>query len=151
MYSNEEFDKNKSKVLRYILFKKRTEQEVRQKFSKDIEENMLDDIINNLKENSYLNDYIYIEKSIKDFIKLKHLSIKEIKYKLYSKGLNSSLVDEYISENFEELKEYEIQSAYNIMCKKAQYEKEDINLYLLKKGYKQDSIEKAIFLLEGKE
>ena len=31
----EEFDKLKTKVLKYILFKKRTEQEVRQKFRED--------------------------------------------------------------------------------------------------------------------
>ena len=31
----EEFDKLKTKVLKYILFKKRTEQEVRQKFKPD--------------------------------------------------------------------------------------------------------------------
>ena len=37
----EEFDKLKTKVLKYILFKKRTEQEVRQKFREDSGE-MLD-------------------------------------------------------------------------------------------------------------
>ena len=40
----EEFDKLKTKVLKYILFKKRTEQEVRQKFREDTGE-MLDDVI----------------------------------------------------------------------------------------------------------
>ena len=45
MYSLEEFekyDKMKSKVLKYVLYKKRTEQEVRKKFSKELEENVLD-------------------------------------------------------------------------------------------------------------
>ena len=32
MYNIEEFDEQKTKVLKYILFKKRTEQEVRNKF-----------------------------------------------------------------------------------------------------------------------
>lgn len=52
MYSLEEFekyDKMKSKVLKYVLYKKRTEQEVRKKFSKELEENVLDDIIEELK------------------------------------------------------------------------------------------------------
>ena len=40
----EEFDKLKTKVLKYILFKKRTEQEVRQKFKEDSGE-LLDDVI----------------------------------------------------------------------------------------------------------
>ena len=48
----EKFDKMKSKVLKYVLYKKRTEQEVRQKFAKELEENILNDIIEELKENS---------------------------------------------------------------------------------------------------
>ena len=45
----EEFDKLKTKVLKYILFKKRTENEVRQKFKID-EGEMLNDVIDELKE-----------------------------------------------------------------------------------------------------
>ena len=51
----EEFDKLKTKVLKYILFKKRTEQEVRQKFREDSGE-MLDDVIEELKELNYINE-----------------------------------------------------------------------------------------------
>ena len=82
MYTVEEFDKGKTKVLRYILYKKRTEQEVRTKFKKDIEENMLEDIIEYLKEAGYINDKEYIEKTVNNFMVLKNMSIKEIKYKL---------------------------------------------------------------------
>ena len=56
MYTIEEFDKQKTKVLKYILYKKRTEQEVRNKFSTTIDENMLEDIIEYLKEAKYIND-----------------------------------------------------------------------------------------------
>ena len=45
MYTVEEFDREKTKVLRYILYKKRSENEVRIKFEKSIEENLLEDII----------------------------------------------------------------------------------------------------------
>ena len=45
----EEFDKLKTKVLKYIMFKKRTEQEIRQKFREDSGE-LLDDVIDELKE-----------------------------------------------------------------------------------------------------
>ena len=43
----EEFDKLKTKVLKYILFKKRTESEIRQKFISD-EGEMLNDVIDEL-------------------------------------------------------------------------------------------------------
>ena len=45
MYSIEEFDREKTKVLKYILYKKRTEQEIKNKFCQTIEENLLEDII----------------------------------------------------------------------------------------------------------
>jgi len=42
-YSMEEFDRAKTKVMNYIMYKKRTEYEVRNKFSKTLEENLLND------------------------------------------------------------------------------------------------------------
>ena len=67
----EEFDKLKTKVLKYILFKKRTEQEVRQKFREDSGE-MLDDVIEELKELNYINDENYIQRAVNEFKNLKN-------------------------------------------------------------------------------
>lgn len=145
MYTIEEFDKEKTKILKYILYKKRTEQEIRRKFSKEMEENLLEDIIEYLKEAKYINDMEYIEKTINNFMILKNLSIKEIQYKLQSKGLTKNQIEDYISENREELEEYEIKSVGNIIYKKsASMETEEIKQYLLKKGYKAENINKAI-------
>ena len=145
MYTIEEFDREKTKVLRYILYKKRTEQEVRKKFNKQIEENMLDDIIDYLKEAGYINDKEYIQKTVNNFIALKNLSIREIQYKLANKGLKRNDIEDYICENREELEEYETKSASNIIYKKsATMELEEIKQYLLKKGYKIENINKAI-------
>lgn len=145
MYTIEEFDKEKTRILKYILYKKRTEQEIRRKFSKEIEENLLEDIIDYLKEAKYINDNDYIEKTINNFMILKNLSIKEIQYKLLSKGLSKNQVEDYFCENREELEEYETKSASNIIYKKsASMETEEIKQYLLKKGYKLENINRAI-------
>ena len=56
MYTIEEFDNAKTKVLKYILYKKRSEQEVKQKFSNVMEEELLEDVIDYLKEANYIND-----------------------------------------------------------------------------------------------
>lgn len=145
MYTIEEFDKEKIRVLKYILYKKRSENEIRNKFSKSIEENLLEDIIQYLKEAKYIDDKEYIERTISNFKTLKNLSIREVKYKLMSKGINKNDIDEYMYENREEMEEYEIKSANNIFYKKASsMEKEDIKQYLLKKGYKLENINKAI-------
>lgn len=145
MYTIEEFDREKTKVLKYILYKKRTEQEVRNKFSSTIDENMLEDIIEYLKEAKYINDKEFIEKTVNNFIALKNLSIKEIQYKLMAKGLSKNEIEDYISDNKEELEQYEIKSAENILYKKSiSMEQEEIKQYLLKKGYKLENIKKAI-------
>lgn len=140
----EEFDKLKTKVLKYILFKKRTEQEVRQKFKSDSGE-LLDDVIEELKELDYINDQKYIEKSIKEYMNLKNLSIKEIEYKLISKGIKRNIIDDYIFSNKETLLEYEIKSAINIINKKiTNTEENEIINYLRKKGYMEESLKIAI-------
>ena len=149
MYTIEEFDKGKTKVLKYILYKKRSENEVRRKFAKELDENMLEDIIEYLKEAKYINDNDYIRRTVNNFIILKNLSIKELKYKLLAKGLNKNDIEDYIYENKEELEEYEIKSISNIIYKKSlSMEQDEIKQYLLKKGYKSENIKEA---LEGEE
>lgn len=144
MYTIEEFDKEKTKVLKYIIYKKRSEQEIRNKFAKTIDENMLEDIIEYLKEANYINDKEFIEKTINNFKVLKNLSIKEMKYKLMAKGLNKEDIEDYFYENKEELEEYETKSASNIIYKKSDsMDQDEIKQYLLKKGYKRDSINRA--------
>ena len=145
MYSIEEFDREKTKVLKYILYKKRSEQEVRTKFSKTMDENLLEDIIEYLKEAGYINDKEFIQKTVNNYIALKNLSIREIKYKLQAKGLSKSDIEDYIYENKDELEEYEIKSASNIFYKKSlSMEEDEIKQFLLKKGYKMENINKAI-------
>lgn len=137
MYTIEEFDRCKTKVFKYIMFKKRTENEVRNKFRAQIEEDMLDDIIEYLKEAGYIDDYKFIKKQVNEYMNLKNLSIQEIKYKLMTKGLEKRLIEKYINENRDELEEYERKSAENIRIKKAsQMDEEEIKQYLYKKGYK---------------
>ena len=144
MYTVEEFDKEKTKILKYILYKKRSENEVRRKFAGTIEENLLEDVIEYLKEARYIDDKEYIRKTVNNFMALKNLSIREIKYKLQSKGLNKDDIDEYIYENKEELEQYEIKSASNIIYKKLpSMEEDEIRQYLLKKGYKTENINMA--------
>ena len=147
MYSLEEFDKAKTKILRYILYKKRTENEVRTKFKNDIDEEMLEDAIEYLKEAKYIDDEDYIEKTINNFKILKKMSIMELKYKLQAKGLNKDLIEDYIYQNKDELIEYEINSAEKIILRKEQ-EKPEIVAYLMKKGYRKENITKAFEKIE---
>ena len=140
----EKFDKLKTKVLKYIMYKKRTEQEIIRKFSSVDNQGILEDVIKNLKEIGYINDESYIERAVAEFMNLNNLSRKELKYKLMSKGINTNVMDNYFENNIDKLEYYEINSARNIILKK-QYNMDEQQLiqYLLKKGYKIESIKKA--------
>ncbi len=142
-YSIEQYDAIKTKVLKYVLYKKRTEAEIRRKFN-NIDDLILDDIINYLKEEKYIDDINYIKRSINEFININTLSIKEIKYKLQSKGLDCNLIERYIDDNIDELSEYEKKCAKKIYLKKINDSNtNDIINFLLRKGYRMDNI-KAI-------
>lgn len=140
----EEFDKLKTKVLKYILYKKRTKNEILQKFSNENQE-ILEEIISYLEEAGYINEQEYIEKSIREFMNLKNLSLQEIQYKLLAKGLEKEKIEDYISEHKEELDEYEMKSAKKIIQKKQSIQEiEEITEYLRKKGYRKQMIQEAI-------
>lgn len=136
----EKVEKFKNKMLKYIVYKKRTEAEIRQKFSEE-DENMVDEAIEYFKDLNYINDEVYVERAINEFKALKNMSIKEVEYKLLQKGVKKNVVDNYICKNKETMLEYEISSAKSIILKKqGKLEEKDIKDYLYKKGYMQECI-----------
>lgn len=87
-------------------------------------------------------------RAIDEFISIKTLSIKEMKYKLLSKGLKSNLIDDYIQDNREKIEEYEIRCAKKVASKKKNdMDENEIKYFLKKKGYQDESI--YIALSEG--
>ena len=136
----EKIDKLKTKILKFIFYKKRTEYEIREKY-KNEESDILEETIENLKDLGYIDDKKYVDRFMHEAISIKNLSIYELKYKLYSKGVSENVIDEYISENREMVEQYEIMSARNILNKKKNnMEFEEIVMYLRKKRYNTDTI-----------
>lgn len=144
-YSLEEYDKAKTKVLKYVLFKKRAKGEIRKKFNGKIDEDLLEEIIKELEENGYVNDEEYIKRFYAEYMALKDLSLCEIKYKLMLKGVPLEQIENYIFSNREELMEYEKRSARNIVRKKfPEADDHEIKFYLMKKSYNTESIKNAL-------
>ncbi len=136
----EKVDKLKTKILKYIFYKKRTEAEILEKF-KNEDSDILDETIENLKELGYINDVEYVKRYVHEVVSLKNLSIFEIKYKLYSKGIKEDIIEDYISQNYEMLQNYELLAARNIINKKqSSKEIDEVIQYLRKKRYMQDTI-----------
>lgn len=143
----EKIEKLRNKMLKYIVYKKRTETEIRQKFSEE-DENMVEDAIEYFKELKYIDDSVYVDRAVKEFMALRNLSIKEIVYKICQKGVSKSLVDDYVCKNKETMLEYEISSAKNIIKKKMGQEEHEIKNFLFKKGFMSESVSIAFDDLE---
>ena len=100
---------------------------------------MLEDIIEYFKEANYINDYDFIERQVREYMALKTMSIKEIKYKLAGKGIDRKIMEKYINEHYDELKEYEKKCIEKIRIKKSgAMEEQEINQYLYRKGYQSE-------------
>jgi Uncharacterized protein conserved in bacteria len=126
----------KSKVIKFVLYKKRTEYEIKNKILQYNRE-YIEELVDYLKEVGYIDDIRYTNKYIKEMIKLRNFSVREITYKLLSKGIPSELIDPFL----DDLYEHELKSAKNILDKKAGLMSlDDVKLYLKKKGYKTSTI-----------
>ena len=92
----ERFDKYKTRVFKFVLYKPRTEKEVYYKFkSFENSELYLERVIEILKELKYIDDRRYAEMYIEDSLNIKRLSRFELKNKLREKGIkNQDIYDE---------------------------------------------------------
>lgn len=133
------------KLVRYVLFKRRTESEVRNKCNQlKYEEDYIEQVIEYLKEAEYINDKTYVEKYINNVKKLKHSSINEMRIDLMRRGVDSDLIDEGLSD--EELEDFELESAIYLVNKrmKSGEDIEKTKKYLMNKGYSYSNVSKAI-------
>ena len=133
------------KVMHYVLFKRRTENEVRNKCKLlKYNEDKTEEVIAYLKEAGYINDKVYIQKYIANVKILKHISKNEIRMDLMRRGVNMDWIDDALAD--ESLEEFEIESATYLMNKKlrAGEELEKVKKHLRNKGYSYNNILKAI-------
>ena len=84
-----------------------------------------------------------MKKAFEEYMKLKSMSIREIKTKIYAKGIAVDYIEDYINQNREALEEYELNSAKKIIDKKKRTSDEQkIRGYLLKRGFEPDILAK---------
>ena len=122
--------------------------ELRRKlWNKDYEQKLIDEVIEDLKKNGYLDDKEFIRAFVAEKSKTKNWSIKKIKVELFKRGVGSKLIDEILidrpneadSENAMKLgkKKYEILVKRNLETKEL---RNKLSTYLFLKGFDYDLI-----------
>jgi regulatory protein len=119
-------------------------------WNKDYEQKLIDEVIEDLKKNGYLDDREFIRTFVAEKSKTKYWSIKKIKSELIKNGLATKLIDEILtkepndsdSENAMKLakKKYEILIKRNLEPKELKHK---LSTYLYSKGFDYDLIKEV--------
>ena len=140
------YDNFKSRIVRNLLLRLKTEKEVRDKYSRyDDSDLYLERAIEEIKEYGYIDDEKYARLYIQDAIILeKRNSIFELKQKLIQKGVSSNYIYQAISENEEELNELEQKVIKKILYNKRKKEEDKVISHLYRKGFNTRNIQNAV-------
>jgi regulatory protein len=89
----------RSKAVRYLTLKIRTEKEVQDKLKDEgFDRECISRVINELKAIGYINNQLYAQKYVFDRSKLKPMSKRMMKQELLSKGVSEEIADEVLSD-----------------------------------------------------
>lgn len=142
------FREAKSKAVRYLSLKLRTEQEVSKKLHEEgYDTECIENAINELKAIGYINNKLYAQKYIFDRSKLKPLSKKMMKRELMTRGVAEEVVDEVL----DDWKVEDSAVAESLLKKK--FGKYDLNdkkilkkatMFLLHRGFSMSTIREAM-------
>jgi len=122
----------------------------RKLWDKDYEQKLIDEVIEDLQKNGYLDDKEFIRAFVAEKSKTKNWSIKRIKGELFKRGVASKLIDEMFSE---QQTESDLESAmklakkkYEVLMKRNLEPKElrnKLSTYLFTKGFDYDLIKEV--------
>ena len=138
----------KQRAFRLLGRRQHSTSELRRKlWNKDYEQKLIDEVIENLQKNGYLDDKEFIRVFVAEKSKAKNWSIKKIKGELFKRGVASKLIDETLNnqpketdnENAMKLakKKYEVLLKRNIESKEL---RNKLSTYLFSKGFEYDLI-----------
>jgi len=133
----------KQKAFRLLGRRQHSASELKRKlWNKDYKQKLIDEVIEDLKKNGYLDDKEFIRAFVAEKSKTKNWSTKKIKSELFKRGVASKLIDETLNER---LKEDDFENAmklakkkYEVLLKRNLEPKElrnKLSTYLFSKGF----------------
>ncbi len=143
----------KQRAFRYLGRRLLSENELRIKLKlKKYDENIINEIIEDLKEKKYLNDLEFANVFSSENIRNKFWGKNKVKAELMRRGINNEIISQVLSEKFPEgndlnnaiglaKKKYQLLSKRNLEHKKI---KEKMISFLFSKGYDYEVIKEAL-------
>lgn len=146
---DEMFIKAKNKALSIISKADQSEKKIREKLFADFEEDVIDRVMEFLKEYNFVNDTILAQKIVNTNVNLNKCGKNRIKQNLYNKGIDKESIDNAVSEIDTDL---EFENAMYLAKKRYErVKKEDkrkvyqkISQHLAYKGFNYDIIKRVL-------
>ena len=147
----DEFGFGKKVAYSFLSYKQRSRNEIVKKLKqKKVSDNTIDEVIELLLKQKYIDDKTYAKNYIDDKINSKPIGKRLAKLKLFEKGIDKELIEETLNESYTE--ETETELAVRLLSKYEKKLKSDDPLerkskcfrYLLSKGFDYETIRRAI-------
>ena len=107
----DEFGYGKKAAYSFLAYKPRSKKKLVKKLKqKKVSDNIIDDIIELLEKQKYLDDKTYAKSYLEDKLNSKPIGRRLAKLKLFEKGIDKELIETTIDENYTEDKEFELAS-----------------------------------------
>ena len=142
----------KQKAFRLLGRRQHSSSELRRKlWNKDYEQKLIDEVIEDLSKNGYIDDTEFIRVFMAEKSKTKNWSRKRIKSELIKRGLDSKLIDKILSEQYSE-SDYDNASTVakkkvEVLTKRNLEKKElrtKLSTYLFSKGFDYELIKDVV-------
>lgn len=146
---DEMYIKAKNKALNILSHADQSEKKIKEKLSAEFDENIIDRVIDFLKNYNLVNDSVLAQKIVNTNVNLNRCGKNRIKQNLYNKGINRNTIDEAVSELD---KDTEFENAMYLAKKRFErVKKEDkkkiyqkISQHLSYKGFDYDIIKRVL-------
>jgi regulatory protein len=136
------------RALNFIAYKPRTENEVRKKLcEKTIDSNVIDQVIDRLNQNGYLNDQQFAQNWVDNRLEFKPRGKRLLKIELKRKGLDEELIDSSLTSISNENKiAYQAANKYapRLANLDWQHFKSRLSGFLLRRGFNYSDVKEVV-------
>lgn len=141
----------KQRAFRLLGRRMHSASELRRKlWNKDYEQKLIDEVIQDLKNNGYLNDEDFISEFVAEKTKTKSWSTKKVKTELLKRGIDNKLIDEMLKGM---QRDSDVENAMKLATKKydqlikkkleARELRNKLSAFLFSKGFEYDLIKEV--------